>query len=160
MGVKIVMKQKVENNKLIFTLPAEPYKNQILHVLEKCDVKCGGYCSITIDRPYKPRTTGEGSQNNLVWKLITVVANEMGESTEFVEQLAKKKAISRGYPTRNVMGEMFPVSMTEINTVECSYLIDTLYEMVAFLGIVLEPELAKNEPAKEDDEEEYQGDIF
>lgn len=166
-GVKIVLKQKVENNNLIFELPSEPYKSQIIQVLSKCNEKCNGFCSLTINRPYKPRTTGADSQNNLTWKLITIISNEMGEDVQTVEQLAKKKAISKGYPYKEVMGEVIPASMKEINTVECSYLIDTLYEMVAFLGIVLEPELQKgNEKTEvedkqlEEQEEQFMGDIF
>lgn len=173
-AIKIVAKQKVQDNQIIIDLPSEPYKSQVMHVLNLCNEKCGGYCSVQINRPYKPRTTGEGSQNNLTWKLITIVANEMGEEVETVENLAKKKAISKGYPYKEVMGEVVPASMRTINTLENSYLIDTLYEMVAFLGIELEPELVKEEPVFDEkaneetmkalgmeyEEEEYQGDIF
>jgi len=55
----------------------------------------------------------------------------------------KDRAISRGYPTRinRFTKQLEPKSMTEINTVECSYLIDTAYQVISELGIVLPPQL-------------------
>jgi len=174
-GVKTVLKQTVVDNQLILELPAQPYKQAILEVLKKSDEKYGGYISIELKQPYKPRTTGKDSQNNLVWALITVIANEMGEDTDYVENLIKIKATSKGYPYKIIEGQMCPASMTKINTVECSYLIDTCYEMCSFLGIVLEPELTRQEPVIDEKanaetmkalgleyetEENYQGDIF
>lgn len=174
-GVKIVLKQKVENNNLVIELPSNSSKIPILDVLKKSNEKYGGYISLEIKPPYKPRTTGLNSQNNLTWKLITIIAQEMGEDTDYVENLVKIKATSKGYPYKTIEGQIVPASMTKINTVECSYLIDTCYEMCSFLGIVLEPDLAKQEPAIDEkaneetmkalgleyeDEENYQGDIF
>lgn len=142
-GVKIVLKQKVENNNLVIELPTDSNKIPILDVLKKSNEKYGGYISIEMKPPYKPRTTGINSQNSLTWKLITIIAREMGEDTDYVENLVKIKATSKGYPYKTIEGQIVPASMTKINTVECSYLIDTCYEMCSFLGIVLEPDLAK-----------------
>lgn len=150
-GVKLVVRQKIENNMLCIELPAQPYKQRLLEVLKKCNDKCNGYCTIEINRPYKPRTTGKLSQNNLVWKLIQIIADETGEEVKEIEHQAKMKAISRGYPyhVSPITAEPVPESMKKINTVECSYLIDTLYEIVAFLGINLEPELSKENHKEE-----------
>lgn len=150
-GVKLVVKQFVKDNYLCIEMPSQPYKSRLIEVLEKCDKKCNGYCTLEINRPYKPRTTGELSQNNLVWKLIQIIADETGEEVKEIEHQAKMKAISRGYPyhVSPITAEPVPESMKKINTVECSYLIDTLYEIVAFLGINLEPELSKENHKEE-----------
>lgn len=149
-GVKLVLRQDVRNaDFLTFPMPVEPYRSRLQEVLDRCWEKSNGFVSITIDRPYKPRTTGEKSQNNLFWKIATIISNETGEDVKEIERQLKMKAISKGYPyhVSKVTGEPVPESMTTINTVEMSYLIDTAYEVCAFLGIVLEPELKKEEPA-------------
>lgn len=173
-AVKFIVKQRVENNNLVIELPTEPYKARLLEVLEKCNSKCNGYCSIELNRPYKPRTTGQNSQNNLVWKLIQIISDETGEDVSEIEHQLKVKAINRGYPyhVSPITAEPVPESMRKINTVECSYLIETLYEIIAFLGIILEPQLAKEnnkelvsslaEKALEEDKDsfEYEGKTY
>lgn len=146
-GVKVVLKHTVIGNNLIFELPAQPYKQKIIEVLDSCNKKANGYVSVDINRPYKPRTTGEGSQNNLFYKLVTIIANEIGDDIENVKRDIKIKAVSKGYPmtVSKITGEINPYSTTRINTVEMSYLIDTCYEVISFLGIILEPELNKTE---------------
>lgn len=49
----------------------------------------------------------------------------------------KLKAVRRGYPTKTnpLTGQIKPLSMTEINTVEAGYLIDELYQLCAEMGI-------------------------
>lgn len=136
--------ERLENKGMIIHFP---FKNEygFLNVLRKCENEYGNNCMIEIKPPYKSRTTGQGSQNSLVWQLITIIANEIGEDLHDVELSAKEKAMARGYPYRvsKINGRPIPYSMTEINTVECSYLIDTLYEIIAFLGIELPPEYQK-----------------
>lgn len=146
-GIKLVLRHKPDSEELVFVMPVEPYKTRLKEVLDNCWEKSNGFVSLNIERPYKPRTIGEKSQNNLVWKLIQIISDETGEDVKEIEHTAKMKAISKGYPyhVSKVSGEPVPESMTTINTVQCSYLIDTLYEIIAFLGIVLEPELKKEE---------------
>ena len=118
--------------------------------------------TVTLDKPYKSRTTGEGSQNNLFWKLVQYISNENGEEPKIVERDLKVKAIAKGYPyhVSKITGQPEPESMTKINTVEMSYLIDTAYEVCAFLGIVLEPDLKKEEAPKIKDPYNNEYDIF
>lgn len=145
-GVKVVLKHKPNSDELVFEMPAQPYKDKLVNLLNKCDEKTNGFVSLTIDRPYKPRTIGDNSQNNLVWKLISIIAQEVGDdSPKFIdtENGLKERALSRGYPSKisKITGKPIPASMRNINTVECSYLIETAYQVCAELGIVLEPEL-------------------
>lgn len=149
-GVKLVLKHKQDSEELVFQFPSSPYKEKLLQVLEKCDKKTNGFVSISIDRPYKPRTTGEGSQNNLFWVIATAIANEIGEDVKEVEADLKMRAISKGYPydVSKITGQPKPWSMKRVNTVQMSYLIDTAYEVCAFLEIVLEPQYVKQEPTE------------
>ena len=141
---------------LLLHYPSSSVKAELLHLYEGVKQKYNGYMTLTLDKPYKSRTTGEGSQNNLFWKLVQIICNENGEEPKETERQLKEKAIAKGYPYHisTITGKPVPESMTKINTVEMSYLIDTAFEACAFLGIVLEPELKK--PA----EEEYTGEEF
>lgn len=175
-GMKLVLRHKPDSEEIIFEMPKEPYKSELLRVLDKCDEKTNGYVSVDISRPYKPRTVGENSQNNLVWKLISIIAQEVGDdSPKYIdtENGIKERALARGYPSKisKITGKPVPSSMKNINTVECSYLIETCYQICSELGIILEPELIAQEPVVKENlttenlaeqalEEQYTGDIF
>ena len=134
---------------LLLQYPTKAVKSEILHLYEGVKEKYNGYMTVTIDKPYKSRTTGKNSQNNLFWKLVQLIGEENGEDDpKEIERQLKERAIAKGYPyhVSTITGKPVPESMTKINTVEMSYLIDTAYEVCAFLGIVLEPELQKEEP--------------
>lgn len=148
---------------LLLHYPSTSVKAELLHLYEGVKEKYNGYMTLTLDKPYKSRTTGEGSQNNLFWKLVQIICNETGDDPKETERDLKIKAIAKGYPfhVSKITGEPSPESMTKINTVEMSYLIDTAYEVIAFLGIRLEQELQKTEPAETYTGEEYKKyDIF
>ena len=149
-------------NGLLLQYPSKAVKSEILHLWEGAKEKYNGYMTVTLDKPYKSRTTGEGSQNNLFWKLVQYISNENGEEPKIVERDLKVRAIARGYPyhVSKITGQPEPESMTKINTVEMSYLIDTAYEVCAFLGIVLEPDLKKEEAPKIKDPYNNEYDIF
>lgn len=101
--------------------------------------KSGGYLRVDMS-PYKQRSTGKYSQNNLIWKLITEISEYTGYDLVFVEDYAKKKAIPRGYPYKinPFTGEMRPASMTEIDTEEAGHLIEALYQIISELEIMTE----------------------
>ena len=147
---------------LFLHYPTKAVKAEIEHLYQGAKEKYNGYMTITLDKPYKSRTTGEGSQNNLFWKLVQYISNENGEEPKIVERDLKVKAIAKGYPyhVSKITEQPEPESMTKINTVEMSYLIDTAYEVCAFLGIVLEPDLKKEETPKIKDTYANEYDIF
>ena len=109
-------------------------------LVELCEKKYGGYVRMDMSPPYRPRNTGQNSQNNLIWKLITVIANETGNELEDVEIAVKERALKRGYPYRlnQLTGKPVPASMATINTVEASMLIEELYQLAAELEINLD----------------------
>ena len=47
-------------------------------LVELCDNKYSGYMKLEMSPPYRPRSTGLNSQNNLIWKLITEIAKATG----------------------------------------------------------------------------------
>lgn len=145
MGVTLVLKHKKNALDCIaFEKPSRQFETKLNNILNDCDDK-GGFVSVTIDNPKKPRTTGALSQNNLIWRLITIISDATGDTTHQVEEGLKDRAMSKGYPyhisgvTKKPVGN----SMATISTVEASYLIDTAYEVIAELGIILEPQDSK-----------------
>lgn len=114
----------------------------IKDMVDRCEQKYSGFMRLEISPPYKPRTTGKESQNNLIWKLITEIAKQTGNEIQDVEEAVKERACKRGYPYRvnKITGRAKPKSMTEIDTVEASYLIDELYQVCAEYGVDVEPQ--------------------
>lgn len=140
--MKVCCYSELTENGLLLHYSDASIKAEIAHLWEGVKAKYNGFMTVTLDKPYKSRTTGEGSQNNLIWLLIQKICNEIGEDPKEVERDLKERATAKGYPYHvSKLGKMIPESMTKINTVEMSYLIDTAFEVCAFLGIVLEPQL-------------------
>lgn len=148
--MKIVCYTEPQEKGLLLHYPSQSVKAELLHLWQGAKEKYNGYLTLTLDKPYKSRTTGKGSQNNLIWALIQVICDETGEEPKEIERELKMKAIAKGYPyhVSKITGQPAPESMTKINTVEMSYLIDTAYEVIAFLGIVLKPDLSKPNNSK------------
>ena len=140
--MKFVCYTRPTENGLLLQYPSESIKQEILHLWEGGKSKYNGYLTVELKNPYKSRTTGAGSQNNLFWKLVEYICKETGDDPKNTEADLKEKAIGKGYPYHisKITGRPVPESMTKINTVEMSYLIDTAYEVIAFLGINLAPE--------------------
>jgi hypothetical protein len=160
--LKIIAYTEITEKGLFLHYPTKAVKAEIEHLYQGAKEKYNGYMTVTLDKPYKSRSTGPGSQNNLFWKLVEYISNENGEEPKIVERDLKVKAIAKGYPyhVSKITGQPEPESMTKINTVEMSYLIDTAYEVCAFLGIVLEPDLKKEEAPKIKDTYANEYDIF
>ena len=149
--MKIICYTEPTEKGMLLYYPSQSVKAELLHLWKGAKEKYNGYLTLTLDKPYKSRTTGKGSQNNLIWKLIEIISNETGEEPKITERDLKIKAIAKGYPyhVSKITGEPEPESMTKINTVEMSYLIDTAYEVCAFLGIVLSSELKQQKKVSE-----------
>ena len=109
-------------------------------VVDLCESKYSGFVRLEISPPYRARTTGPSSQNNLIWALITEIAKATGNELEDVEMAAKERAVKRGYPYKQnkITGQLMPLSMTKIDTQQASYLIDELYAIAAEYEIKLD----------------------
>lgn len=53
-------------------------RSNIKGLVDLCEKKYGNYIKLEMSPPYRKRTTGENSQNNLIWRLITIIAQETG----------------------------------------------------------------------------------
>ena len=135
--MKIVCYAQPTENGLLLNYPSKEIKQQILHLWEGAKENYNGYLKVDLQKPYKSRTTGKGSQNNKFYALVTEICKETGNDIEDVKDALKEKAIKRGYPYRvnKLTGRLRPYSTTEINTVEMSYLIEEAIQECAELGI-------------------------
>lgn len=129
---KVIMKIESFSHKdgtLLLSTSYWSIRASLKDLVELCDNKYGGFVRLELSPPYRARTTGLNSQNNLIWKLITIIAKATGNELSDVEDAVKERAIKRGYPYRQnkLTGKPVPASMTTITTVEAGYLIDELY---------------------------------
>lgn len=139
--MKIILKNIPNQNQLSFEMPSSGYKVKLDSILADAWKKNNGYVCLTVEKVRKPRTTGEGSQNNLFYALVTEIAKETGNDIEDVKDAVKERAIKRGYPyaVNPISGKIKPYSTTKVDTVQMSYLIDECYQLCAELGIQLPP---------------------
>ena len=122
---------------LLIHYPTKDARAEILHLYESSKDKYNGYFKIDIQKPYPNRTTGEGSQNNKFYALVTEICKETGNDLEDVKDALKERAIKRGYPytVNKLTGRIRPASTTEVNTLEMGYLIDEAIQECCELGI-------------------------
>lgn len=137
---KVIMKIESYSSKdgtLLLSIEDWSVRTAIKSLVELCEKKHGNYIKLEMSPPYPARSTGKNSQNNLIWKLITAISESTGNDLEDVEEWVKLKAVRRGYPTKTnpLTGQIKPLSMTEIDTVEAGYLIEELYQLCAEMGI-------------------------
>ena len=140
---KVIMKIENFSNKdgtLLLSSCYYEVRAVLKEIIELCEKKYSGFIRLELSAPYKSRTTGPNSQNNLIWKLITEIATATGNDLQDVEEAAKFNAIKRGYPYKQnkMTGQLKPLSMTEIDTQQAGFLIDELYAIAAEYGIQLE----------------------
>lgn len=135
--MKLIAHTELTENGLLIQYPSPTMKAEILHLYETSKDKYNGYFKIEIEKPYPNRTTGEGSQNNLFYLLVTELCKVTGNDIEDVKDALKEKAIKRGYPyeVNKLTGRIRPYSTTRVNTVEMSYLIDEAKQECAENGI-------------------------
>lgn len=162
--MKVVCYVEPKENGLFLKYPSLSVKSELLHLWEGVKDKYNGFMTLTLDKPYKSRTTGEGSQNNLFYALVTDICHETGNDIEDVKDALKERAIKRGYPYKvnPINNQIKPLSTTMVNTVEMGYLIDEAIQLCAELGIVINPEVKAENKKVEKTKDPYQNeyDIF
>lgn len=92
---------------------------------------------VELSKPHKPRTTGHDSQNHRANSHIQQIAEETGNDFDTVKMYCKHKAIPRGYPFSTIGDVVVPWSEKRLDTVQCGYLIESINQLAAELGIAL-----------------------
>jgi hypothetical protein len=133
------------DNGLCFIVPTE-YREALKSLSEKSKARHGGYLTIKVDTPRKPRTTGEGSQNRHLNGHVQQIATETGNSFEDVKKYCKQIAVSMGYPMLtdeygeviyDLWGEIQGQSEKDCSTREAAILIEATHMVAGGLGISL-----------------------
>ena len=138
--MKIICYTELTENGLLIHYPSNEARAEILHLYESSKEKYNGYFKIDIEKPYPPRTTGKGSQNNKFYALVTEICKETGNDITDVKDYLKERAIKRGYPyeVNKLTGRIKPYSTTKVDTQQMSALIEEALQLCAELGIVVD----------------------
>lgn len=119
-----------------FDVPTE-YDLEVRRLSLQSVKVAGGYFSITLDLPKRPRSTGPRSQNNRANGFIRQIANWTGNSFAAVEAACKLRALDEGYPIEKALGQWVAKSQADLTVEECAAFIATIERMAAEEGIPL-----------------------
>lgn len=140
--VTVVMKRINEKGHICFIAPSEPELQAALrHVLHICQDKHNDYVRVTVKPPYKPRSTGKGSQSHHLNGHIAQICNVTGNDHETIKYCVKMLAVEQlDYPYTQVAGHIIPKRESDCDTAECALLIEASHMLAAELGIILREE--------------------
>ena len=105
--------------------------------------------NVTLEEPFRPRTTGYKSQNHALNGYIQTLCMETGQDFASTKNYIKQMAIERGYPRlmrRTVKGiedvtdwwgNPVGISEADASIEDCSLLIDCAVQLASELGIRL-----------------------
>lgn len=139
-ALTITLHRTYEPGKLCFDIPKEPeLQMQLKDLLTVCKDKNNDYVSVTLKRPYAPRTTGPRSQNHHLNGHIVQICNYTGNDYETIKYCVKMIAVEQmGYPAQTIAGHIIPKRETDCNTQECGMLIEASHILAAQMGLVLQ----------------------
>lgn len=142
MDIRITLKRVNLKDHICFEAPADAgLQTALRRVLGVCRDKYEDYVSCVFAPPYKPRTTGEGSQNHHLNGHILQVCNETGNDYETIKYCVKMTAVEKfDYPYTEIAGHIVPKRERDCNTEECAKLIEAVHLLAAELSIVLREE--------------------
>lgn len=140
--LKIVLRRINEKGYIKFEIPQEIELQEALrNVLKICRDKYNDFVSLTFKPPYKPRTTGKGSQNHKLNGMIMQICNETNNDYDTIKYCVKMIAVEQmGYPYKMVAGHIVPQGERDCSTEECAKLIEAAYILAAEAGIILREE--------------------
>ncbi len=139
------MKLTLHRNQLALLVQGD-YKARYEALLEQAEAKHGGYLTVSIELPRRPRTTGERSQNRALNGYIQQICEETGNDFGVVKSEVKYRALKRGYPilmkdgkpALDLYGREMGISEADSSVEECGYLIEEAIQLASELGIRLE----------------------
>ena len=114
------------------------FREAVGQIVAKCIAKHGGFARVSIDRPSKPKTTGEESQNNHAWGHATQIASGLNQGDDPRDVLYDACIATPDYPTRmSKTGRVHAQSWSLATTVQAAAVIETLHRLAAEFAIVL-----------------------
>ena len=142
MQITLTLHRIYQKGYLCFEVPeSEELKLQLCNLLSICQKKNNDFVSVTLKRPYTPRTTGSHSQNHHLNGHIMQICNETGNDYETVKKCIKMIAVEQfGYPYTDITGHILPKRESDCDTEECAKLIEASHYLAAALGLVLREE--------------------
>ena len=105
--------------------------------------------NVTLEQPFRPRTTGYKSQNHALNGYIQQICMETGQDFASTKNYIKQMAIEMGYPRKTQRtvrgiedvtdwwGNPIGISEAEASIEDCSKLIDCALRLASDLGIRL-----------------------
>lgn len=140
--LKLTLKRVEEKGYIKFKAPEEiELRAALQDVLRLCRDKYNDYVQITLKPPFKPRTTGNLSQNHHLNAHIIQICNETKHSYDIIKYCIKMLAVEEmEYPYEEVDGHIMPKGERDCNTEECAKLIEAAHVWAAHHGIILREE--------------------
>ena len=139
-GVTLTLKRVTQKGLISFEVPDDPaLQEQIRKVLRVCRDKNNDYVSVTMARPFVPRTTGPRSLNHHLNGHIMQICNSTGNDYDTVKTAIKMLAVANmEYPYELIAGQIVPKRERDTSTTECAKLIEAAHVIAAEYGIILE----------------------
>jgi len=145
-ALKVTCKVLLKNDKLSLIIP-ESYQEYKKQLLEYCVEKRGGFISLSLSPPKRPRSTGKGSQSHHLNGHVQQIATLTGQPFDDIKKYIKEHAIDRGFPILedengtmilDMWGNKQGISEADCTIEECKYLIEESHQLAAELDIKLE----------------------
>jgi hypothetical protein len=129
----------LSGNELQVTIEIPEFaRSSWLSLAQSAKVQASRQMYVKLDKPRRPRTTGERSQNHHLNGHIQQIAEYTGDSFEAVKKHIKFEAIAEGYPYRTTsFGDVEPQSEADASTAECAILIETTHRIASDLEVIL-----------------------
>lgn len=137
--IRITMKRVFRKGFLCLEIPEdEGIREALKKILISCRDKYNDFVQVTIKTPYRPRSTGAGSQNHHLNGHIVQLCNITNHSYDEIKYCVKMKAVEAlDYPYTIINGYLLPKSEHECDTEECAKLIEAAHLLAADWQIVL-----------------------
>jgi len=118
---------------------------EILHQRVK-----GAVWELTAGKWYRRRTTGWKSQNHRLNGFVSQFCDVTGNDFDDIKLFVKRKAMRRGLPPKTdhrgkiiyskIDGEPLPISEADMDTVQCSWVIEEIQQLSAEYSVMLREE--------------------
>lgn len=138
----LVLKRINQKGHICFEVPSElDLQAALRKVLTICRDKHNDFVRVTFKPPYKPRTTGKGSQNHHLNGHIMQICNYTGNDYETIKYCIKMIAVEQlGYSFETIAGHVIPKKESDCDTEECGKLIEASHILAAQIGLILREE--------------------